>query len=177
MDLKSSGCFRKESKGQKRRDGEEEKGNCVNHEEAHSHVLRSTSVLNSQNQNRDACDHSCAPEGSVWKDSAKSKTHKITDATDFDWMKNTRIYLKIDEEQVWISITNIEFIYSYEFQWAKKRLWKTPLTNRCYIILAQAMGINYGGAPAGPTGTGKTETVKDLGRTLGVFLVVTGKAE
>lgn len=52
----------------------------------------------------------------------EAKTHKINDATDFDWMKNTRIYWKMDEEQVTISITDVEFVYSYEFLGAKERL-------------------------------------------------------
>lgn len=97
---------------------------------------------------------------------------RITDPRSFDWQKHTRFRWRDDVNSLFIQICDVEFEYGYEYLGVRERLVMTPLTDVCYVSLTQALGMYFGGAPAGPAGTGKTETTKDLGATLGKYVVV-----
>jgi dynein heavy chain len=93
---------------------------------------------------------------------------KIQGPLAFTWQMQLRFYFNSENQDVDIKITDFFGKYFYEYIGNTGRLVITPLTDRCYITLTMALRLYLGGAPAGPAGTGKTETTKDLARALAI---------
>ncbi|GAA5960288.1 hypothetical protein JCM21900_000936 [Sporobolomyces salmonicolor] len=100
----------------------------------------------------------------------------VTSTRDFNWLYHMRFYLDTSRtnvlEQLEVKMASASFFYGYEYLGVPDRLVQTPLTDRCYLTLTQALNSRLGGSPFGPAGTGKTESVKALGVALGRFVLV-----
>ena len=96
------------------------------------------------------------------------KTESVT-KEDLGWNSQLRTYW---EDDCHVECVQSRVNYDYEFQRDVSKLYITPLTERCYMSLMTALKLNLGGAPLGPAGVGKTETVKDLAKSLGKQCVV-----
>ncbi|KAJ3290947.1 hypothetical protein HK104_006430 [Borealophlyctis nickersoniae] len=102
--------------------------------------------------------------------------NRVASHKDFQWLYQMRFYFDASHAdpllRLSIQMANAAFSYGYEYLGVADRLVTTPLTDKCYLTLTQALDSRLGGSPFGPAGTGKTESVKALGVQLGRFTLV-----
>lgn len=106
--------------------------------------------------------------GKLQKVGARSATHHM-------WLLQMRYVYDPESEllqRLKIKMANAVLDYGFEYLGVAERLVRTPLTDRCFLTLTQALCQRLGGSPYGPAGTGKTESVKALGVQLGRFTLV-----
>ncbi|KAJ7345633.1 hypothetical protein JRQ81_001583, partial [Phrynocephalus forsythii] len=103
---------------------------------------------------------------------AKLIAQKVANGQAFTWLSQLRHRWDEEQSECFVNICDAQFPYAYEYLGNSPRLVITPLTDRCYITLTQSLHLTMSGALSGPAGTGKTETTKDLGRSLGMMVYV-----
>ena len=95
----------------------------------------------------------------------------VTSNDDWKWFSQLKYQVE-NKNNVYIAMCDGHFSYTFEYQGACQKLVHTPLTDKCYLTLTQALRLGYGGNPYGPAGTGKTESVKALGQAFGRQVLV-----
>mmetsp|Transcript_7627 Transcript_7627/g.14387 ORF Transcript_7627/g.14387 Transcript_7627/m.14387 type:complete len:3920 (+) Transcript_7627:928-12687(+) len=103
---------------------------------------------------------------------SKLKQENVTSPNEFRWLQQLRFYWMPENYDVIVKQISSIQNYGYEYMGATTRLVITPLTDRCWITITGALHIKLGAAPAGPAGTGKTESTKDLAKGLARYCVV-----
>jgi hypothetical protein len=85
---------------------------------------------------------------------------RLSDNMAFTWLYQMRFYLDKSVANpldcLSIRISDAEFPYGWEYLGVPDRLVQTPLTDRCYLTLTQALDNQLGGSPFGPAGTGQS---------------------
>jgi dynein heavy chain len=89
----------------------------------------------------------------------------------FEWQGQLKPRRDENGDAKWY-VLNAIFPYGYEYIGNDGRLVVTPLTDRIYVTSSTGLSLKMGVAPAGPAGTGKTETVKDLAMNFGYNIYV-----
>ena len=108
----------------------------------------------------------------------KSETHSrdvidkliqenVSRTDDFIWQSQMKAYWDSEKDDCHLDVCDASINYGYEYLGNGDRLVVTPLTDRIYVTATQALHLKMGCSPAGPAGTGKTETTKDLASAMG----------
>lgn len=80
---------------------------------------------------------------------------KVDNAKSFEWLSQMRFYFDPKQtdvlQQLSIQMANAKFNYGFEYLGVQDKLVQTPLTDRCYLTMTQALEARLGGSPFGET--------------------------
>lgn len=81
--------------------------------------------------------------------------NKVNNPKCFDWLCQMRFYFDPKNsdvlQQLSIQMANAKFNYGFEYLGVQDKLVQTPLTDRCYLTMTQALEARLGGSPFGKT--------------------------
>ena len=80
-------------------------------------------------------------------------THNVNTVKSFEWLSQMRFYFDPKKpdvlQQLSIHMANAKFNYGFEYLGVADKLVQTPLTDRCYLTMTQALEERLGGSPFG----------------------------
>lgn len=78
---------------------------------------------------------------------------KVAGPKNFEWLSRMRFYFDPRQsdvlQQLSIHMANAKFNYGFEYLGVQEKLVQTPLTDRCYLTMTQALESRLGGSPFG----------------------------
>lgn len=96
----------------------------------------------------------------------------VKSSNDLIWQRQLRYKYHSETQSCRVLQGRNEFAYGFEYLGITGRLVVTPLLERCYQAVLTSMSYYKGVSVYGPAGTGKSETVKEIAKGLGKFVVL-----
>eukprot|EP01022_Parablepharisma_sp_SALTPOND_P004470 TRINITY_DN120355_c3_g1_i1.p1 TRINITY_DN120355_c3_g1~~TRINITY_DN120355_c3_g1_i1.p1 ORF type:complete len:4253 (+),score=509.78 TRINITY_DN120355_c3_g1_i1:57-12761(+) len=96
---------------------------------------------------------------------------------DYNWQKILRLYWEEEDvitqqpASILVKALSAKLEYGSEYIGPSSRLITTPLTDRVWVSIANAINSHMGVVLVGPKGIGKAETVKELAKTIAIHCV------
>ncbi|ANB15357.1 dynein heavy chain [Sugiyamaella lignohabitans] len=82
----------------------------------------------------------------------------VTSLSDFEWQSQMTFHLSSNVKDLFKSLVvkqaKASFVYGFEYLGVPEKLVATPLLDKCFLSMTQALDQKLGGSPFGPAGTG-----------------------
>jgi len=94
----------------------------------------------------------------------------VKEKNSWDWQRQLKFSTN-EQKIVYLETVLYKSPHTFEFMGCRKRLVCTAQTNKCYLFMMHAVASQQVACLTGPSGSGKSETILELGRMLGRFVL------